>query len=623
MSQKKSALCLFLVTLVLIAAVMPGVSLNRPASAAAMAPETAETEEPQGLTREDLETVSFTDIAGRAGADAIRYAARIHVMGGVGGGTFNPDGYVTRSAAAVTLRRLAEQTGTLPAEEADGEADIAFSDVAPDAWYADAVYWGARAGIITGRADGTFAPDQRVTRAQLAVMLFRYADYIGLSPSAAGDLSACSDAGAVPDYAAEAMAWALESGLLDALVRDAIHPQLPVSRAQFAQILVPLVACATQEPLAVELSAQDSLEPVVSASRAAHQDIQDAIESAAAKYGAEGVQVVVIEDGQVTDAYAVGWATHGSDPMTADHRMRIASISKVAVGLEAMRLKELGRLDLDVPVGTYWGVTSQNPYYPDTPVNIRSILSHTSSISNLGDDASRAYSAVRSRLAGSGYSHLVPGDIGSWSYNNYAFSVLGMTVELAAGQTMNSLLRRDFFDIMEIDGAFAPGDLRDSSALVTLVYAGGGVARSTATQRDIHSPTTPGASGTYFAGGLTISGRDLAKLVALLANDGSYEGLQLLQPQTVALMETYNPTQLSDGSYQALPLRYQKNICGRDGLYYHTGSAYGVYNWVSYDPVTRDGIVVLTVGASGAKDDHGIYAICGEISSYVYDIIKN
>ena len=55
---------------------------------------------------------------------------------------------------------------------------------------------------------------------------------------------------------------------------------------------------------------------------------QIAIESAAAKYGAEGVQVVVIEDGQVTDAYAVGWATHGSDPMTADHRMRVASISK-------------------------------------------------------------------------------------------------------------------------------------------------------------------------------------------------------------------------------------------------------------------------------------------------------
>ena len=86
-------------------------------------------------------------------------------------------------------------------------------------------------------------------------------------------------------------------------------------------------------------------------------------------------------------------------------------------------------------------------------------------------------------------------------------------------------------------------------------------------------------------------------------------------------METINETMLSDGTYQALPLRCQKNIYGRDTLYYHTGSAYGVYNCMSYDPASGDGVVVLTVGASGAKDDRGIYAICGEISTYVYNII--
>ena len=80
---------------------------------------------------------------------------------------------------------------------------------------------------------------------------------------------------------------------------------------------------------------------------------------------------------------------------------------------------------------------------------------------------------------------------------------------------MNDLLRRDLLTLMDIDAAFAPGDLRDSSHLVTLAYHGGGVARSAAKQREFHSPAAPGASGTYFAGGLTINVSDLGKLVAL------------------------------------------------------------------------------------------------------------
>lgn len=187
---------------------------------------------------------------------------------------------------------------------------------------------------------------------------------------------------------------------------------------------------------------------------------------------------------------------------------------------------------------------------------------------------------------------------------------------------MNDLLRRDLLTLMDIDAAFAPGDLRDSSQLVTLAYHGGGVARSAAKQREFHSPAAPGASGTYFAGGLTINVSDLGKLVALLANDGQYEGLQMMKPESVALMEAVNETQLPDGSYQGLSIRCRKDIYGRERLYFHTGSAYGVYNCMSYDPDTGDGVVVLTVGASAAKDSNGIYAVCGEISHEIYNATK-
>lgn len=94
-----------------------------------------------------------------------------------------------------------------------------------------------------------------------------------------------------------------------------------------------------------------------------------------------------------------------------------------------------------------------------------------------------------------------------------------------------------------------------------------------------------------------------------------------MQPESVELLETRDDTLLPDGTYQAVALRSQDNLYGRDRLYYHTGSAYGVYNLFSYDPAERDGVVVLTVGASGVKDDRNIYAVCSEISQYIYEAI--
>jgi CubicO group peptidase (beta-lactamase class C family) len=599
-------------------------------SARAAEPAQSAGETAPAITAEALETVSFTDVTGSGPAqDAVRYVACLGLMEGTGAATFNPYGLISRATVAVLLQRLAEEPGEEAATVTDsglpGDGTALhrhFTDVTEDAWYAAAVSWAAQAGIVTGSGDGSFSPNQQVTRAQLAVMLYRYAAYVGADTQTTGDLSAYDDGAGVASYAKEAVAWALEQGVFDPLVREDIDPLLPVTRLQLAQVLVALIAHTTGEPVAAEIASRDALEPVVSASRANHEAISAKIEQTAAKYGAIGIQVAVIEDGQITDAFATGWATRGSDPMTAYHKMRIASISKVVVGMEVMRLREKGVVNLDSSVGSYWGITTKNPYYPQYPVTLRSILSHTSSIANFGDNESRSYGSVRSRLAGSsGYSRLVPGSIYSWSYNNYAFSVLGMTAELAAGASMNSLLDRDFFNTMGIDAAFAAGDLKDSSDLVTLYYHGGSVARSTAAQRALHT-ADPGQSGTFFAGGLTISAMDMAKLVALLANDGSYEGVQLLQPATVALMEQYNEKVLSDGSYQALPLRYRKNIYGRSGLYYHTGSAYGVYNCISYDPTTGDGVVVLTVGASAAKDSQNIYAVCGEISSYIYGVTK-
>ena len=568
--------------------------------------EPEEPEEPP-LTLETLPALAFTDIAeDDPSRDVLRYAVHFGYMGGISEDTFAPLETASRAAVITVLHRMS-------GEEAPAY-DGRFTDVEAGIWYEAAVAWGVDAGIVGGVSEDSFAPDRPITRSQLAAMLSRFAAYLGHSTTPAGDLSAYLDASKVEPYAVEPLSWALENDMYRTSVRDEILPDMPVSRLQLANALVALSA-VQGDALAAEIVASlpEKAETVSVLDREA---AQLAVDEAATKYGAICVQVAVIKGGAVTDTFAYGWATRDTDPMTANHKVRIASISKVAVGVAAMILREDGIIDLDESIGTYWGIKTANPYYKDVPVSIRTILTHTSSIVNAGDDVSRAYDNVRSKLQNGYYSKMKPGAPGSWSYNNYAFSVLGMTLELASGEYLTDVLRDRLFTAMDIDGAFYAGEIENTDLLATLYRNGGAVARSVATQKDMKNPAHPGDSGSPFAGGLVISAADLGKLVVLLTGDGVYEGVQLLDAESVALMETVFP--VSDGSSQGIPLRWRSNVYGRDEIYYHTGSAYAVFNCMSYDPATGDGVVVLTTGAVGSKDENNIYKIASEIASHMY-----
>lgn len=364
--------------------------------------------------------------------------------------------------------------------------------------------------------------------------------------------------------------------------------------------------------------------PLASKSVAAHEDIQAIVDAVSKKYGAAGVQVAVIEDGEVTDHYEFGYADLSSKtPMTAQHKIRVASITKVAVAMNAMAAVEHGALDLDAPLGTYWGVDAVNPNHPDVPVTARTILSHTSSIAALGEG--RGSKQVKSRLAnGKTYRIVRPGDIAGWAYNNYAFGILGMTVELAEGKTMDQLGRENFFQPLGIDAAFEPGEVEHTELLATLYNADHTVGRSVKALTATKVPGGPGADGLHFSGGLTLSAVDLAKLVSVLVRDGEYGGEQLLSPQSVALMETPLGTAKGQLFEQCHPLRLIRNAYGRAAVYTHGGTNYGANTYMLYDSDGRDGVVVCTSGAyvtPDTKDAHGIYSICAEIAGPLFQTI--
>lgn len=171
----------------------------------------------------------FTDVTNHWAYSAIKRMYTRGWMVGVNENTFAPDQQMSRAMLAVILYAMADKpavTGENP-----------FTDVPADCWYTDAVIWAAQNGIVCGFGDGTFRPNEAVTRAQAAVMLYGYAAFTGADVTARADLSAYSDAGQIPSWALDAMQWANARRLI--VGRDSSHlvPDGKTTRAEMAAIL--------------------------------------------------------------------------------------------------------------------------------------------------------------------------------------------------------------------------------------------------------------------------------------------------------------------------------------------------------------------------------------------------
>ena len=112
-----------------------------------------------------------------------------------------------------------------------------FADVDDNDWYATAVNWAAASGITSGTGDGNFSPNTAITREQLAAILMNYAQYKGQDTSARATLDTYNDATAISSWANDVMSWAVAEGLLTGVTADTLQPQGAATRAQVAAIL--------------------------------------------------------------------------------------------------------------------------------------------------------------------------------------------------------------------------------------------------------------------------------------------------------------------------------------------------------------------------------------------------
>jgi len=158
-------------------------------------------------------------------AAAVDYCDENGLMSGVSETSFAPASTMSRAMLATVLYRAAKAQA--PAAEAS------FTDVRSGAWYADAVSWAAAENIVNGYPDGGFHPDEPVTREQLAAILCRYAKGEG----SADTLTDYADAKTVSGWAADAMGWAVKTGVLKG-ADNKLNPTGTATRAEAAQMLM-------------------------------------------------------------------------------------------------------------------------------------------------------------------------------------------------------------------------------------------------------------------------------------------------------------------------------------------------------------------------------------------------
>ncbi|MBX6351037.1 MAG: S-layer homology domain-containing protein [Clostridia bacterium] len=185
-------------------------------------------------------SVSFADMEGHWARDDVELLASKYVVLGLPDGRFDPEGRITRAQFVAMLVRVMDIVGVPSSvEAADG---LAFPDVPPTAWFAHELAVAVEEGLVTGFADGTFRPDEPITREQVAVMVERALARTGTSTALTEDevsalLAAFGDGQDVSAWARDGMALAVAEGIVGGRAPGVLAPQAEASRAEAATMI--------------------------------------------------------------------------------------------------------------------------------------------------------------------------------------------------------------------------------------------------------------------------------------------------------------------------------------------------------------------------------------------------
>ena len=173
----------------------------------------------------------FSDVpVGAWYEEAVAYVTENNLFKGVSETEFAPDSDMTRAMFAAVLYRLENPT--------QAASKHSFEDVKDGEWYTDAISWAAENGVVKGMSDTIFAPNEKITREQMAAIMYRYAELKGYNTEKASELLQFTDRSEISGWALAAMQWANAAGLIQGTSDTTMSPKATATRAQVAAILM-------------------------------------------------------------------------------------------------------------------------------------------------------------------------------------------------------------------------------------------------------------------------------------------------------------------------------------------------------------------------------------------------
>lgn len=335
-----------------------------------------------------------------------------------------------------------------------------------------------------------------------------------------------------------------------------------------------------------------------------------------------GLSVAVVKNNKLiyTNAFGLKDAENNIALKTTDI-FRIASISKSFSATSVMQLVEKKKLNLGDDVSNLIGFKVRNPKFPERVITLKMLLSHTSSLNDSeGYFSLDAINPAKNSNWQNCYNNYEPGK--DYQYCNLNFNMAGAIIEKISGERFDKYVPNHILNPLKLYGGYNVNELDQNRFAKLYEY-------NTDSAKFIYSPaayaprkeeivnyvlgyTTPVFSPT---GGMKISAPDLAKYMMMHMNYGKAKrSKRIISKNSSQLMQT----PVSDKENYGLALWRTNKLIEGETMTGHTGSAYGLYSAMFFEPDKKFGIVVISNGCHPQYED-GNNAVIKKTVNILYD----
>ncbi len=339
-----------------------------------------------------------------------------------------------------------------------------------------------------------------------------------------------------------------------------------------------------------------------------------------------GLAVVAVKDGQIVYSNAFGVKDlENQTPLELNDLFRIASISKSFTATGILQLVEQGKLSLDQDISELVGFEVRNPNFPEKPITVGMLLSHSSSMSDAnGYFSLNSINPDSSATWRSAWNEWEPGT--KYQYCNMGYNTLGTIIERVSDIRFDRYIVDNILSPLDLYGGYEVLSL-DSTKIVKIYEFNREDStfkhrpEAYATRADEIANYVMGFSTPLFSptGGMKISPLGLAKVMQMHMNYGSLDSVKIIDSENSKLMQSQIISTGDESGHYGFAIETTNKLLDGHTMIGHTGGAYGVFTSMFWNEDRSFGFVVMTNGCN-VRRDNGFMSIHRESVRTLYDL---